>query len=216
MRLFVDSANANEIREALNRGIAGVTTNPSLLAQVGAAHIETLRGIVSEIAWSNVPLSVELVSTTHAAQVEEASWISSELQYEHLVYKVPISWDTLETMRWGTVNATAIMSYTQAIMAANAGARYVSIFWGRISDIGGDAADVVHAVRETFDRDNCLAEIIVGSVRQVRDVDEALRAGAHIVTVPPPILRQLCQHPKTDEVVAQFVRDAATGAIRRR
>lgn len=207
MRLFVDSANANEIREALNRGIAGVTTNPSLLAHWGGSHMETLRGIVSEIAWSNVPLSVELVGTTHAAQVEEASWIASELQYEHLVYKVPISWDTLETMRWGTVNATAIMSYTQAIMAANAGARYVSIFWGRISDIGGDAADVVHAVRETFDRANCLAEIIVGSVRQVRDVDQALRAGAHIVTVPPPILRQLCQHPKTDEVVAQFARD---------
>jgi transaldolase len=99
------------------------------------------------------------------------------------------------------------MSCNQAVMAAQAGARYVSIFWGRIRDIGYDAGLVVRQVRETFGRWDAPAEVIVGSIRHIADVNEALQAGADIVTVPPKFFPQMCSHPKTDEAVRQFVRD---------
>lgn len=208
MKLFVDTAEVGEIRAALTRGISGVTTNPTLLSKQPGTPMETLRAIVAEIEWRQVPLSVELMTMTHDAQCDEARWLAAELQYKGLIYKVAMAWGGLEVLAQYPCNVTAIMSYAQAIVAANAGARYVSLFWGRISDIGGDAASVVRQVRETFDRDGCKAEIIVGSVRQVRDVAEAIQAGAHIVTVPPAILRQMCLHPQTDAIVAQFARDA--------
>jgi transaldolase len=100
------------------------------------------------------------------------------------------------------------MSYNQAIMAANAGANYVSLFWGRIRDTGQDAATVVRQVHETFKTWNCPTEIIVGSIRQMIDVNEAMQAGADIVTVPPQFFPLMCRHPKTDETVGQFMRDA--------
>jgi transaldolase len=99
------------------------------------------------------------------------------------------------------------MSYNQAIMAANAGASFVSLFWGRIRDVGYDAASVVRAVRETFLERNSSSQIIVGSIRQMIDINEAFQAGADIVTVPPKFLPLMCGHPKTDEAVQQFVRD---------
>src|SRR5919197_5463846 len=99
------------------------------------------------------------------------------------------------------------MSYNQAIMAANAGANYVSLFWGRIRDTGYDAASVVRQVRQTFREWSCPSQIIVGSIRQMIDVSEAIQSGADIVTVPPKFLPLLCSHPKTDEAVQQFIRD---------
>jgi transaldolase len=99
------------------------------------------------------------------------------------------------------------MSYNQAIMAANAGADFVSIFWGRIRDVGYDAATVVRSVRQTFVEWKAPSKIIVGSIRQMIDINEAFQAGADIVTIPPKFLPQMCTHPKTDEAVRQFVRD---------
>jgi transaldolase len=99
------------------------------------------------------------------------------------------------------------MSYNQAIMAALAGANYVSLFWGRIRDTGSDAATVVRQVKQSFKEQACEAEIIVGSIRQMIDVNEALQAGADIVTVPPKFFPQMCSHPKTDEAVQQFISD---------
>jgi transaldolase len=99
------------------------------------------------------------------------------------------------------------MSYNQAIMAALAGANYVSLFFGRIRDTGYDAAQVVRHVRQTFQERNWPAEIIVGSIRHIMDINEALQAGADIVTVPPAFFKPLTQHPKTDEAVNQFVTD---------
>jgi len=97
------------------------------------------------------------------------------------------------------------MSYNQAIMAAGAGANYVSLFWGRIRDIGYDAGSVVRAVHETLREWDSDSEIIVGSIRHIADVNEAMQAGAHILTVPPKFFPQMCAHPKTDEAVRQFV-----------
>jgi transaldolase len=99
------------------------------------------------------------------------------------------------------------MSYNQAIMAARAGANFVSLFWGRIRDIGYDAGSVVRQVHQTFREWNTSTEIIVGSIRQMMDVTEAIQAGADIVTVPPKFFPQMCAHPKTDEAVQQFIRD---------
>ena len=99
------------------------------------------------------------------------------------------------------------MSYNQAIMAARAGANFVSLFFGRIKDTGYDAASVVRQVHATFREWNVPSEIIVGSIRHIADVNEAMAAGADIVTVPPKFFPQLCAHPKTDEAVAQFVND---------
>jgi transaldolase len=101
------------------------------------------------------------------------------------------------------------MSFNQAVMALDAGARYVSLFYGRIRDTGYDAGKIVSEVRASMDRAGSAAEIIVGSIRHIMDINEAIQAGAHIVTVPPPFLVKMCQHPKTDEVVAQFCNDFA-------
>jgi transaldolase len=99
------------------------------------------------------------------------------------------------------------MSYNQAMMAANAGATYVSIFSGRIRDIGYDANSVVREVHQTFREFHSPAQIIVGSIRQINDINDAIKSGADIVTVPPQFFKQLCNHPKTEEIVNQFVND---------
>jgi len=208
VKLFIDSADVFEIRAAVWHGISGVTTNPSLLAKAGGDPMETLRQIVDAISWADVPLSVELLAEHEQSQMDEAHRYVMSLKYSNLVFKVPMAWDSLPFASRYPTNVTAVMSFNQAIMAANAGAVYVSLFWGRIADIGGDPAGVVRQVRESLDRARSKTEIIVGSIRQMRDVNEAIQAGAHIVTVPPAILRQMCQHPQTDVMVAQFNRDA--------
>ena len=130
--------------------------------------------------------------------------------YSSLTVKVPIGWDELRVVaalveRGVAVNATCGMSVNQAVMALNSGARYVSLFWGRIRDTGYDASSVVKNVRTLMDRSGTESEIIVGSIRHIMDVNEAWLAGAHIVTVPPAFFPKMCQHPKTDEAVEQFV-----------
>src|SRR5690242_20063929 len=132
--------------------------------------------------------------------------------YEELAIKVPIGWDELAVIRHirslgGKVNCTCCMSYNQAVMAALAGANYVSLIWGRIRDTGYDAAAVVRSVHQTFTERACEAEIIVGSIRQMIDINEAIQAGADIVTVPPKFFPAMCAHPKTDEAVQQFISD---------
>ena len=132
--------------------------------------------------------------------------------YENLYIKVPIGWDELKVIRelrtlGARVNCTCCMSYNQAIMGAGAGASFVSLFWGRIRDYGEDPAAIVHQVRQTFRERGSPSEIIVGSIRQAAEVAEAFQAGADIVTLPPRFFPELCAHPKTDEVVQQFIRD---------
>ena len=130
--------------------------------------------------------------------------------YPYVNVKVPVGWNELaviaELRRRGIeVNCTCCMSYNQAVMAARAGANFVSLFWGRIRDIGYDAGAVVRQVSETFRSWGSSSEIIVGSIRHIADINEAVQAGAHILTVPPKFFPQMCAHPKTDEAVHQFV-----------
>lgn len=217
MKLFVDSANLADIESALQRGfVAGVTTNPSILSKEErrdfAAHVRDIISLLERYD-ARVPLSVELFTANPAEMLAQAEgFLESFGDYEGLAIKVPIGWDELKVIaalkrRGVRVNCTCCMSYNQALIAAQAGADYVSLFWGRIRDTGQDAAEVVRQVRRTLDMSGSATEIIVGSIRQMIDVNEAFQAGAHIVTTPPAFLPKLCAHPKTDEAVAQFIAD---------
>ena len=217
MKIFVDTANLVEIEEALQRGFpGGITTNPSLLSREEKgdfqAHIKKIIGLLEKYGY-DIPLSVEVFSSRPEDMVVQAEEFVRQFgHYRSLNIKVPIGWEELAVIRELRrrdikVNCTCCMSYNQAIMAALAGANYVSLFWGRIRDIGYDAGSVVRQVRATLREANSPAEIIVGSIRHIMDVNEALQAGADIVTVPPKFFRQMTQHPKTDEAVGQFLGD---------
>lgn len=220
MKIFVDSANLADIEAALTRGFAsGVTTNPSILAKEEKRdYREHIRDIVDLIRkWGPpLPLSVEVFTTDPDEMVRQAEeLVSSFGDYPGLTIKVPVGWDELALISRLTaeniaVNATACMSFNQAVMALNAGARYVSLFWGRIKDTGYDPAATVSDVRDAMDRSASTSEIIVGSIRHIMDINQAMLSGAHIVTIPPPFFPKMCHHPKTDEVVAQFCSDFAT------
>jgi len=217
VKIFVDSANLQEIEEALSRGFAsGITTNPSILSKEERRDFkEHIRDIISLLRRyeANIPLSVELFTTDVNEMLRQSdSFLSDFGDYEQLAIKVPIGWDELRVIHHlrkmgAKVNCTCCMSYNQAIMAARAGANYVSLFWGRIRDTGSDASSVVRQVHHTFREWNSPSEIIVGSIRQMIDVNEAIQAGADIVTVPPKFFAAMCSHPKTDEAVGQFMRD---------
>lgn len=219
MKIFVDSANAAEIEEALQRGFpAGITTNPSILAREEKGdfreHIKRIIGLVEKYGY-DIPLSVEVFSVRPEEMIAQAEDFVREFgAYRNLNVKVPVGWDELAVIRELRrrdikVNCTCCMSYNQAIMAASAGAGYVSLFWGRIRDTGYDAGTVVREVRATFRERQVPCEIIVGSIRHIMDVNEAFQAGADIVTVPPKFFREMVRHPKTDEAVRQFVTDFA-------
>jgi len=217
MKIFVDSANLGEIEEALQRGFpAGITTNPSILSKEEKGdfreHIKKIIGLIEKYGY-DIPLSVEVFSTKPEEMVAQAEdFVRHFGAYRNLNVKVPIGWDELAVIRElrrrsVKVNCTCCMSYNQAIMAARAGANYVSLFYGRIRDVGYDAASIVRQVRATLREWSHPSEIIVGSIRHIMDINEALQAGADIVTVPPKFFRQMTQHPKTDEAVQQFVTD---------
>lgn len=206
MRLFLDSANLDELEACDARHcISGVTTNPSIVAKE-PAEFDVMRVVARACP---LPVSVDLVG--HSDMIGTARVLSG--MWTNAVIKVPISWHALTTVaelrdNSVKVNVTACMTVNQCLMAANAGATYVSIFWNRIKDGGGDPWQVTHTVRAIFDRDKTPTEIIVGSIRHESDVEEAAEAGAHIVTVPYRFLEPMTRHPETDKAVAQFLADA--------
>jgi transaldolase len=215
MKLFVDTANLDELEECLKRGFpSGVTTNPSILSKEERRdfreHINDMIALLLKYD-SDIPLSVEVFTADPDEMLAQAEEFLGQFgHYPNLNVKVPVGWDELtviaELRRRGIrVNCTCCMSYNQAIMAARAGANYVSLFWGRIRDIGYDAGYVVRQAHQTLRQWGSESEIIVGSIRHIADINEALQAGADILTVPPKFFPQMCGHPKTDEAVRQFV-----------
>src|SRR5579859_1202100 len=217
MKIFVDGANLFEIEESLKRGLAsGITSNASSRSKEEprglSAHIRDVISLLRKYD-AQIPLSVELFTTDPEEMLVQAERFLTEFgDYEQLNVKVPIGWDELRVIHairqmGGRVNCTCCMSYNQAVIAAQAGANYVSLFWGRIRDVGYDAATIVRQVHLSLKEAGSSTEIIVGSIRQMIDVNEALQAGADIVTVPPKFFPQMCAHPKTDEAVQQFMRD---------
>jgi transaldolase len=205
---FVDSSDPKEIRDISAWGVvSGVTTNPLILSrEVGGDDLE--QRIRAVIAASAGPVSVELLSDSEAEMLEEASLYHAWAP-DRICIKVPFSEAGLRVThrlhKQGVkVNVTCLMSFNQAYLAALAGATYVSIFSGRVRDMGYDVRPVIAQTREQLDREELSAQIIVGSVRHFIDVSEALSAGAHIVTVPPPILRKMLHNPKTEETIREF------------
>lgn len=219
MKIFIDSANLAEIEEALQRGFpAGITTNPSIFSKEEKVdfreHIAKIIDLLERYGY-DIPLSIEVFSTRPDEMIAQAEdFVKHFGAYKQLTVKIPIGWDELGVIhelrrRDIRVNCTCCMSFNQALMAAGAGANYVSLFYGRIKDTGYDAFSVVRQVRNVFREWNCPSEIIVGSIRHIVDINEAFQAGANIVTVPPRLFRQLASHPKTDEAVQQFLTDFA-------
>lgn len=206
--LFLDSTDPLEIKDIFAWGVVkGVTTNPLILARE-AGNVDLEERIRAVMDASIGPVSVELTSETEAAMMDEAvayhAWAPSRI-----VIKVPFSeaglrvTHALENAGIPT-NVTCLMNFNQAYLAALAGGTYVSIFSGRVRDMGYDVRPIIAQTRAQLDREKLSAQIIVGSVRHLMDVNEALEHGAHIVTVTPTILRKMLHNPKTDETIREF------------
>ena len=215
MKFFVDTADVDEISELAATGLLdGVTTNPSLGAKSGRNFFEVVQEICALV---HGPVSAEVAATAYDRMLAEGQRLA-ELA-PNVCVKVPLTWDGLKVCRALAndgiqVNVTLCFTAAQALLAAKAGATFVSPFVGRLDDIGSDGmaliADIVQIFRNYRDRYN--TEVLVASVRHPGHVIEAARLGADVATLPPKILHQLVQHPLTDKGLAAFIKDwEATG-----
>ena len=201
MKFFVDTADVDEIRGLAATGLVdGVTTNPSLVAKTGRKFIEVVREICDIV---DGPISAEVAATDHDTMLSEGRKLAQI--HRNVTIKVPLTEDGLKTCRKladdGTmVNVTLCFSAGQAILAAKAGASFVSPFIGRLDDISRDGmgliADIVRIYRNYDDFDT---QVLVASIRSPNHVAEAAKLGAHVATIPPGVLRQLFKHPLTDK-----------------
>lgn len=215
MKIFIDSANQREIQHWLREGVIdGVTTNPSIMLKDEVYDIEEGARRLCRLVGDR-PFSVEVTTNDRAQMAIQARTFAN--WGDNIVVKIPVvnehgdsclSVINALTQQGIRINATAILSFNQALLATKAGATYISIFGGRIADEGNDPALTIRNVRQWLDAWGYAAQIIVGSVRSVIDVQYAALAGAHIVTVPPQFLPKMIDHKYTRETVAQFNRDA--------
>ena len=212
MKFFIDTANVEEIRKANDMGIiAGVTTNPSLIAKEGRDYLETLREIAAIV---DGPISGEVKATTEKAEdmVREGEEIFA-LDPEHMVVKIPMTTEGLKAIRTLSAkgiptNCTLIFSANQALLAARAGAAYVSPFLGRLDDIGQPGVELVETIAQIFaNYPDIKTEIIAASVRNPIHVTDCALAGADIATVPFKVLEQMTHHPLTDAGIEKFKAD---------
>jgi len=208
MKIFLDTANIDEIREGVELGVIdGVTTNPSLIAREGRRFDE----VVGEIcAIVDGPISAEAVSMTSKEMFEEAKRLSEI--HPNIVVKIPMTEEGLKTVKKCKkagikTNVTLVFSPNQALLAAKAGATYVSPFVGRLDDITHYGMDLVRSIVQIFSNYDFDTEIIVASVRNPLHVLEAAMAGADIATVPYKVLKQMFRHPLTDIGIERFLKD---------
>ncbi|NMB17697.1 MAG: fructose-6-phosphate aldolase [Firmicutes bacterium] len=208
MLFFLDTANIDEIREANSWGvIAGVTTNPSLIAREGRDFKEVVGEICSIV---DGPISAEVISMDAEGMIREAEDIST--WHPNIVIKVPMMPEGLKATKVLSAkgiktNLTLIFSASQALLAARAGATYVSPFIGRLDDISSEGMDLIRDIAEIFAVHDIKSQIIAASIRHPMHVIEAARFGAHIATVPFKVLQQLCKHPLTDQGIERFLAD---------
>lgn len=210
MKIFIDTANLEEIRKAKALGLVdGVTTNPTLLAREGEAAETLIRKISKEVKG---PVNVEVTGITCEEIVKEAKVLAT--WGDQIVIKIPITQEGLKAVRRLSeegiqTNVTLLFSASQAILAAKAGATYVCPFIGRLDDISFNGLELIQQIREIYNQyDEIKTRIIVASVRNPIHVLEAARMGAEIVTIPPAIIEQMVKHPLTDRGIAQFLEDA--------
>lgn len=210
MELYLDTANIAEIREMAAWGVlAGVTTNPSLVASAGRPFEDVLKEVTEIVAG---PVSAEVTATETAAMLDEGRRLRQISP--HVVVKLPITPAGLSACRVLTgeghpVNMTLCFSSNQALLAARAGATYVSPFLGRVDDIGWDGISLVKEIREIFDLHALSTRIIAASIRHPLHVTQAALAGAHIATMPAKVFAMLFTHPLTEAGLRRFLEDWA-------
>lgn len=210
MKLFLDTANQAEVEQAVAMGvISGVTTNPSLVAKEGGDYIERVKYFCELVGG---PISVEVLSSDAEGMLREARELAA--LHENIVIKLPITAESLGVMKQLKAegiktNATLCFSANQAILAARAGASFVSPFVGRLNDIGQEGMTLIEEIRTIYDNYGYDTEIIVASVRSPQQVTDAAIIGADIATIPFKILQQMVSHPQTDLGIAKFEADWA-------
>lgn len=208
MRFFIDTANVQEIKEANDLGvICGVTTNPSLIAKEGRDFIEVVKEITQIV---DGPISAEVISLNAEGMVNEAEKLTKI--HKNIVIKLPMTEEGLKatkilSQRGIKTNVTLIFSGVQALLAARAGATYVSPFVGRLDDIGQNGMDLISEVVEIFSTNAIETQIIVASVRNPIHVSQAAMLGADIATVPLKVIKQMTKHPLTDKGIESFIKD---------
>ena len=208
MKLFIDTANVDEIRKANYMGvICGVTTNPSLIAKEGRIFEEVVREITSIV---DGPISAEVISLDSEGMIREA--IELAKIHKNIIIKLPMTAEGLKAVKVLSkekikTNVTLIFSAGQALLAAKAGATYVSPFAGRLDDIGNDGMKLVKEIVEIFRNYEIDTEIIAASIRHPMHVIEAAKLGCHIATIPYKVILQLTKHPLTDKGIDQFLKD---------
>ncbi len=208
MKIFIDTANIEEIRKAHELGVIdGVTTNPSLIAKEGRNFEEVVKEICSIV---DGPISAEVISLDAAGMLQEARELSKI--HKNMVIKVPMTGEGLKATKQLSIegiktNVTLVFSANQALLAAKAGATYVSPFLGRIDDISWNGMELIKEIVQVFRNYGFKTEIIVASVRNPLHVKESALCGAHIATVPYAVLQQMLKHPLTDIGIAKFLED---------
>ena len=214
MKFFIDTADIDEIRALAETGMVdGVTTNPSLVAKTGRKFTDVVAEICKIVPG---PISAEVTATDAETMIEEGRKLAAIAS--NVAVKVPLTEDGLRACRalsdQGTmVNVTLCFSAAQSILAAKAGAAFVSPFVGRLDDVGQSGMELIADIVEIYSRyDDFTTEVLVASIRNPMHVVEAARMGAHVATIPPKILSQLFKHPLTDKGLAAFLDDwAKTG-----
>lgn len=208
MKLFIDTANVDEIREANSMGIiCGVTTNPSLIAKEGRDFNEVIKEIASIV---DGPISGEVISLDAEGMIKEGREIAKI--HKNMVVKIPMTAEGLKAVKVLSsegikTNVTLIFTPSQALLAARAGATYVSPFLGRLDDIATPSMELIEKIAKIFKIHNISTEIITASTRNPIHVQEAAAAGSHIATVPFAVIKQMLKHPLTDSGIERFMKD---------
>jgi transaldolase len=209
MKFFVDTGDLEEIKDLASTGLLdGVTTNPTLIAQSGKKFIPLIEEICKIVKG---PVSAEVAATDYATMLKEGQFLAKIAK--NVAVKVPLTPDGLKVCKQlsdgGTmVNVTLCFSATQAILAAKAGATFISPFVGRLDDIGQDGMALIRDIVEIYKQYPAFkTEVLVASVRHPVHLVEAAKMGAHVATIPPKVIRQLYSHPLTDKGLAAFVAD---------
>lgn len=207
MQIFADTANINEIQEFISWGVVdGCTTNPIICVKSGITDLEGHMAKILKMV--DGPVSIEVTTNDQQEMLEQAMMFAT--WGENVVVKLPMNVAGLKTCKILTergikTNVTACMSSKQAILAAKAGATYVSLFWARIEDMGYDAAAIVKETRDILDIHKMKAQIIVGSFRSISHITSAMKTGAHVLTIPSDLLKQMPWNPRTESTINEFL-----------
>lgn len=210
MKIFIDTANVEEIRDAARMGvICGVTTNPSLVVKEGRDFIEVIKEITTIV---DGPISAEVISLDAEGMIREAHELVEKIASKNLVIKIPMTPEGLAAVKVLSsegihTNVTLIFSAAQALLAARAGATYVSPFVGRLDDIGDTGISLIEEISEIFTVHDIKTEIIAASIRNPIHAIDAAKAGADIATIPHKVIMQMTGHPLTDLGIKKFLSD---------